>query len=956
VRVAALAAGASGFTFGPDIGIAVGPGEPVPERLLTHELVHAAQQQSIGQVTPEQAEQQARHIDSGFGPDAHLLGTGGTGGTYVAYAATDWLQTTPNIRQYGYSELLDELTEVEEWLSRQIVSSPDADRMEEAKAALTAEIGRRQGAMQAPDRSRRRGGARRGRAASPEELPPQTQMPRVLGERTSSRLTDPDEIRTEVDRITAWLQRPDLSRDDRSILRQELATLAPSLGAGLAQASAERRQARLAQALAPGGSGDRAAVLANLRTIEAIRPYQEQPGMVYVVHDGELLVFPQALADQARAETVMALRDAARRAREMNDSSQFRMNEHMRLNYEEQPYVGFVVSLRSGEDPVDVLSRMLDPLADSKIALSRFGRALEGGSLTEMGEAVFTAVEKADQAQQIVLLGVRLAEDAAGSVVQGLTITRNLAFAVALSIAAIVAAPVVAGGVAGLGATGLLATGLTALGTSAVVGTGGFALGFAGGAGGELLAGSGGDRALSAGLEEGIRVGGQGAAIGLGGGATLGLARNLGLGAEGLSLGQNLWRGALAQGTGSGLGGAASGLVMPREGMGRGESALRGGLTGFGLGAFGGTAGAYARTLGSPVAQYAVGVGAPSVAAGGVSYLQTGGDWSQALQSGGLALTVGTLGQLRAGLGRTPGENRAFALGASARQTGRAYALAAGLGLFSASAAFRMGSSSGSYTLSDPRTSVSLGAPSAAQQAPVQEAAVQQAPVQQAAVQQAPVQQAAVQQAPVQQAAVQQAPVQQAAVQQAPVQQAPVQQAATQQVTQGAQDEASFAGMISSSAPSQPLRSAPIAAYEASSFFSVPVLTGSHASSPRVRTEAGVTGQQFESAHILAQTIGAAINRVLPGRYSAGRALAVLLPPQVHRTFDQGWVSLWNQRVQSGQRTTVNDARNLLRDAINGIPANLMTHAEKGALMLALDHQLFQTLDLSPDLVLFGGP
>ena len=50
--------------------------------------------------------------------------------------------------------------------------------------------------------------------------------------------------------------------------------------------------------------------------------------------------------------------------------------------------------------------------------------------------------------------------------------TRDVSFAVAASIGAVVAAPFVAGVVAGAGATGTLATGLTVVGTGAVVGTG----------------------------------------------------------------------------------------------------------------------------------------------------------------------------------------------------------------------------------------------------------------------------------------------------------------------------------------------------------------------------------------------------------------------------------------------------------------------------------------------------
>jgi hypothetical protein len=167
--------------------------------------------------------------------------------------------------------------------------------------------------------------------------------------------------------------------------------------------------------------------------------------------------------------------------------------------------------------------------------------------------------------------------------------------------------------------------------------------------------------------------------------------------------------------------------------------------------------------------------------------------------------------------------------------------------------------------------------------------------------------------------------------------------------------ETSFADVITSTPPTEALRSASAAAREGSTL-PVDAMVGTHSSSHLVRRGAGVTGAQFESAHIIAQTIGAAINRVLPGRYSPGRALAILLPPEAHTAFDRGWVTQWNQRMRSNERTTVADARNLLRAAIDDVPANLMTPGEKGALLTVIDHQLFQGLGLSPDLVLIGGP
>jgi len=183
VRTAARAAGAAAFTIGRDIGVATGPGQAIPDALLAHELIHAAQQAGHGTASPGEAEAQAHqgaHDLGALGP----LASAGAGS--VAFAAEDWLQATPDIRHYGYTELLDELRAVTEWLDRQTASTPKRDRMAEAKAAIEAEIARRKGAVSAAERPPPR---RRGRGKAPEaqpELPEQTEMPRVLREHASS--------------------------------------------------------------------------------------------------------------------------------------------------------------------------------------------------------------------------------------------------------------------------------------------------------------------------------------------------------------------------------------------------------------------------------------------------------------------------------------------------------------------------------------------------------------------------------------------------------------------------------------------------------------------------------------------------------------------------------------------------------------------------------------------------
>ncbi len=738
VRVAALAAGASGFTVGDDVAIAVGPGQAVPERLLIHELVHAAQQRAEGEATPAQAEQQARAVDSGAGVTGSLgaVGLMGTGRSYVAYAAADWLQSSPDVRTYGYSALYDELIEIDEWLDRQTGSTPEFGRMQQARAVIEDEITRRYGAVTAQNQPQRRRLEKEG----------------------------------------------------------------------------ETEGARLARALLANGASDRPGVLANLRMIDSIRPYHGLPGMAYLVHEGEMRIFPQVLADQVRAEVTSALRNTATSARVMNAGTQASMQSHFELNYEKQPVVGFIVSVLSRETASELEKRMMGPLRDSEIALQRFRNAERTGSLAEMGEAAYTAVEKAEEAGTIVSEGVDRSIAAAGSAVTGLTTTRDLAYTVSLSIGAILAAPVAASGVAGLGVTRPVASVLASLGTTGVVGIEGSLLGWVGGFGGELASGGGVHRAWSAGLSEGKRVGTEGALLGLNFGTTHVLANSLGVGASSLGVGAKslsawgkVWRSALAEAGGGGLSGAIGGYVSAPEGE-RGTSMLWEGLGGLGLGLLGGGSGAWAERFGSRVARNVVGLGVPAVGETGFTYWRTG-DWGEAIRAGAVELITGAVMEHRSGLGPTPGEIGAHKFGRRSASKGRAFVTAAGIDLLSSSAV-RMGDSRYSFGL-----------------------------------------------------------------------------------------QSLEPGTVAASPAPQP-----------------------------------------------------------PAESNPGLAGVMLLRPDVQRALDAGWIKIWNQRVRSGERTTIADVRNTLIDAIDQIPVDLMTYRERGVLMSELDSQLFTVLDLSPDLVLFGGP
>lgn len=119
-----------------------------------------------------------------------------------------------------------------------------------------------------------------------------------------------------------------------------------------------------------------------------------------------------------------------------------------------------------------------------------------------------------------------------------------------------------------------------------------------------------------------------------------------------------------------------------------------------------------------------------------------------------------------------------------------------------------------------------------------------------------------------------------------------------------------------------------------------------HNRAPSVRRATGLAG--FESAHAVAQAVG----RQIPG-YSAGRALTVLLPHDVHRAFDSGWVSVWNTAVAQGRQMTALEVRDMFLRAVDAIPEILLPRAAKNTLAWKIVHELFSVLGLSPsDIIL----
>ena len=667
VNAAAHVLRARAFTVGnhiawpdaaPDVESAAG------QALLTHELVHVVQQgrgQGSGaSASSVAAEQEATAGSSMAGSGRIPVRMATVTGT--AASREEWLQGTPDLSHRGFTELLDDSDQIAEWLARQTTSSSESTRMEEALAELRQEVARRQRASAGPPATRK---ARGKPAAAPSPVP-DTPMPRVLAERSSIVYRDASEMRTEVDRIMAWLARGDLSRGDRNILKLELANLSPQLQQDRAESARKRRAEVVASALA--GSGDeRQKTLESLRKIDSIRPLAGQPGVSYLMHGSEIILLSDQEVEAQRASILKALDKAADQIHSMNEMTLARGQDHMDLNYKEHPYVGFAVSLVSGEEPVELWDRMLTPIQKSNMAAGQYRimRKREQGSLEEKGRQILDAAEEAGNARQILEEGIGRAMSAAGSIVTALEITKTVAFTVALSIAAILAAPVVAAGVAGLGATGVVAGGLTIAGTATVTGGAGVVLG-------------GGSTALAGGNWQEIKGsaaqwGKQGVAIGAGAGTTTVLSGALSVGAPGLSTASNIARSTLAQAGGNVVGSTTGTALM---GGSLSDVAKSGGVA-LGTSLVTGPLGYGANTLGSPALKTAANMAVGGGAGFASTYALTG-DTRQALLSAGVgAGTSGVLSMASTSQGMTPGQRWAYQTGRSAR-AGTRNLLAAG--------------------------------------------------------------------------------------------------------------------------------------------------------------------------------------------------------------------------------------------------------------------------------------
>jgi hypothetical protein len=482
--------------------------------LLAHELAHVMQQTSHSDGNSNKLV--ATRIDT----------------PVLARSVEQWLSgTSVNFAAFSYTQLIDEIDELNQWLQRQTTSSHDSALIEESLGLLRAEVNRRDRAAAGPDERAGRRGRRRGSRTTPtpstEPLP--SRYPRVLTEMTSVAYEDPAEMRAEYDLIMQWLARPELSASERRILTAERNNLAPQLNVDRERVVSERHAARVRSALTPADPAAANALTDLARTIQSITGEPDNPELFYIYHQGERIAISREQAEGLRSNLQSQLRRAINR---IDGDAQYywgRYNSQLAINRDSPIIAGITGWLADVEDPGEELSARYFPL---RMRVRTMLDHLDAGRMVEAATLLAPAEQVGQEIRSLARTFYEGHIEGAEIAIRGLTITRDVSFAIAGSIAAVVAAPVVAGavGAGGLGLTGASATVATIGGTGLVVGTGTAVVRGTSSAGGTLLAGGSWYEAGEAftseaatGFREGFLAGAGGAAA-----RSLGLAIGVG--------------------------------------------------------------------------------------------------------------------------------------------------------------------------------------------------------------------------------------------------------------------------------------------------------------------------------------------------------------------------------------------------------------------------------------------
>jgi hypothetical protein len=306
-----------------------------------------------------------------------------------------------------------------------------------------------------------------------EPAPP---LPRVLIEKATVTYDSDQEMRHEFDLMVAWLQRKDLSRDDRRILQIQVAALAPQLGASLQQEAGQKRQERIAQALTPGVTKDaRGAILEATRVVDGIRPLNDGSGNYFLMHGQEMITLSADEATNIRERAMAEMDKAMMRISRISQDAWDNINYQAKVDRE---HIGaaWVVSWFTDHTTWTVLDQTQPIVQAANQAVTRYQAARKRGDLITMGNEMATAEENAVNAFLKVQAHVDDIQTTGGKVVAGLAITSAVAFTIVMVASAGTAAPAVGAFWTGAGATGVVGTGLTVATTATGIGLEGAAL------------------------------------------------------------------------------------------------------------------------------------------------------------------------------------------------------------------------------------------------------------------------------------------------------------------------------------------------------------------------------------------------------------------------------------------------------------------------------------------------
>ena len=689
VRAASVALRAQAFAVGEKIGwpeSAPHMSSVAGQRLLAHELAHVMQQRTGSRAGMEAgspaAEAEARAFAHGSLPHPVMRLTPTRPG--LALSVDEFIGKSPLLSTRSYSQLIEDVDQITEWLSRQTTSTPESAQLEDALVRLRAEIARRNRNIAAKVVRPPRHG--RGKAA-PQEAPltgvaSTDERPRILIDRGSPVYGDAADRREQVDKIVAWLQRTDVSRSDRALLRDELRNLAPEFEKDREKAAGERQARVIQQAIAMPANGDKTKLLSALQRIDSIRPLGGHPGLQFLMKGTEMIVISDEAVTKLRSQTISALDDAADKARSMNEYTFGRANDFVKVN-QDHVIVGFIVTKWSGKDPFDMWNEVLPLIQHSNMDVTAYRNMRKGANASLSNEAakILDALDKAGEARKIFNETFDGAMNAADSIVNGLKVVRDVSLAVELALTAAVAAPVVAAGVGGLGFTGATAGGLTMLGTGGVVGLTGAGLG-----GGSTLLSGGSMKEAKA---DAWKWGKRGFATGLGAGTTQVLGSTLEVGSTSLTTGSRLLRVAASQ-AGGNVVGNVTGTAL--EGGDAKQMAISG-LAGLGTGIVAAPLGMASNSISNPFLRTTANMATAGGIGFGSTYILTGKTdeaWKSAVTGGATAGLLSIATDPNATPGQpTWGQKKAFALGGRLTYTTRAYLSAAMLGMSNPNLPFR---------------------------------------------------------------------------------------------------------------------------------------------------------------------------------------------------------------------------------------------------------------------------